>query len=152
MFKSGEWKDGNCRHCRQFPYLDYQLQNAFFLLFHGLKSKYGNCRHCRQFPYFDYTETADIVASFRILIIQKLPTLSGHCWQFPYFDYQSKTHFFCFTRADNLNTETADIVVSFRIWIINCRTHFFPVSEPIIKVRKLPTLSAVSVFGLSTRK
>ena len=54
--------------------------------------------------------------------------------------------------ADNLNTENADIAGSFRIWIINCRTHFLPVSEPIIKVRKLPTLSAVSVFGLTTTK
>ena len=49
----------------------------------------------------------------------------------------------------NPNTETADKVGSFRTLIIGSETGKKCVLQLIIQIRKLPTISAVSVFRLS---
>ena len=50
---------------------------------------------------------------------------------------------------DNPNTETADKVGSFRTLIIGSETGKKCVLQLIIQIRKLPAISAVSVFRLS---
>ena len=80
---------------------------------------YRKCRHCRQFPYFGYTEIADIVGSFRILII--------NC----------KTHYFLCLRAENPNTELTTLLAVSVFGLSTAKRVFFAVSVPIIQIQKL---------------